>query len=91
MMEELITNLEAKVAELEAKNESLTNSLTWRSQENSKLENEISQLHVFLDTLPNIPDRKSPAPKDDDGNVQRWNVDNRSVLVRLASWLTTNK
>ena len=93
MTVELISTNESaeKILRLKEQLSSTTNSLNYRNEENRELRAEIEQLHIFLDTLPNIPDRKSTPPIKEDGTVETWNVSYRSVIVRLASWLSTSR
>jgi hypothetical protein len=81
----------AEIIDLKKKLEDANLSLKYRNGENITLHNEIEQLHIFLDTLPNIPARKSTPPIKEDGTVETWNVDHRSVIVRLSSWLATSR
>lgn len=88
---DLVTELKLKVKDLEKDIASKDNSLKYSREVEDVLRSEKEQLHIFLDTLPGIIARQSEGEKDEEGKVISWTKKDHSVMVRLASWLTTHK
>jgi regulator of replication initiation timing len=86
-----IETLTAKVAELEKELKNTKDSLKWRADEANRLNKEVEDLNMLIDTLPNAPSRRTPCDKDEEGKDIKWTSDTRSVMVRLSGWLAIRK
>lgn len=83
ILKDKLDDARAQIENLEGSIKSMKNNSEWQDREKRRLQDEVDNMHAFLDAVPGCIGRTAPARSEYGSPTQN------TAMTRLAAWLAT--